>query len=347
MGLKKFDENSTNQIEENIEQSQEDKINALIDENTKKEEEFKNLPLNEQENIIVERINSYRKDYNAYVKKQKYINFAIVGVLLALMITAFVLIIVLGETYPWLMYLSLGIVVVALIATFVFNKIFRNKLNERANDYIGKVCNETAKYLYQEPDFTNLQVLPDKPLQDSVFFDAHIYKDLKGTKSRNLVFANYNGLNFASADLAGFILVNKRTAPMFLGKIFEVDNNYNLDGKYILFQLKGGQLSRPIDDVDDLTLVEGNDIYCIYSNDENWRAVLNKKVLTELRKFNIDSTLIDVIVSIRKGKTLIGIDYEDNFINIPVSSDFEFHNTRRVKEDLNIVLNVVDLINKK
>ena len=40
----------------------------------------------------------------------------------------------------------------------------------------------------------------------------------------------------------------------------------------------------------------------------------------------IDKTLIDVIVSIRPGKTCIGIDYSDEFMSIPVDKEFAIRN---------------------
>ena len=66
----------------------------------------------------------------------------------------------------------------------------------------------------------------------------------------------------------------------------------------------------------------------------------------ELLRFKVDKTLIDVIVSIRHGKVSLGIDYSDEFMNIPVESAFDFKNTKRTKKDFERVLKVFDLINK-
>ena len=172
--------------------------------------------------------------------------------------------------------------------------------------------------------------------------DARFYKNLKNTRSRNLVSVQYKGKLLVSADLAGNIVVKNRLSPMFLGKFYDYENSYNQEGKRIIMQIKGGELSRPIDDVDDLKLVEGNDTYAIYTNDDEWRKVLKQDVIRDICKLEIDKTLIDVIISIRPGKTSIGIDYIDDFMNIPVEHEFDFNLVRRTEADLKKVLTIFD-----
>ena len=114
------------------------------------------------------------------------------------------------------------------------------------------------------------------------------------------------------------------------------------EGKRIIMQIKGGELSRPIDDVDDLKLVEGNETYAIYSDDEEWRKILKQDVIRDICKLEIDKTLIDVIISIRPGKTSIGIDYVDEFMNIPVDHEFDFNLVRKTEADFKKVLTIFD-----
>ena len=71
----------------------------------------------------------------------------------------------------------------------------------------------------------------------------------------------------AVADLAANILVKNRLSPMFLGKFYDYTSSYSKEGKRIIMQIKGGQLSRPVDDIDDLKLVESTDAYLIYTNE--------------------------------------------------------------------------------
>lgn len=328
------------------EEKEVNEIETLIQENTKLEDEFNKLPLDEVQKVVENKVNEHRKKYLAYAKKQKLLNSIASGAILAVAVACFILIMIFGTEYSWVLYVCLGVLAVSLAGAFIISKMFKKRLSAAAEEYIDNMFKTQNEYLYANEKFTEKQYLSGQQMDSGLFFNAHFYKGLHSTKSRNLFIAQYNGKTFASADLAASILIKNRTSPMFLGKYYICDNNYEEEDKYILFQLKGGELSRPIDDVDDLEMVEGNSTYVIYSNDPNWRKVLNKKVIDELRKFRIDSTLIDVILSIRKGKTSVGIDYDDKYINIPVDSDFKFNNLRRTEEDLKKVLDIIDTINK-
>ena len=80
----------------------------------------------------------------------------------------------------------------------------------------------------------------------------------------------------------------------------------------------------------------------IYSNDDDYKKILTDRVKQDLLRFKIDKTLIDVIVSIRYEHVDIGIDYSDEFINIPVESEFKIEDLRKTKEDFKKVLQIID-----
>ncbi len=349
MGLKKFnEEEKVDQEEEKVESKEEEeksKLESIILENSKEEEELKNLPLDEKQKVVTGKIEDARLAYFAYTKKQKKINTMIsVGVIIILII-CIVLIFALGNTYQWVSYLALGLMVVSVVLTFVATKVIKNKLSKQAEEYIRVLYQNENEYLFSGENFSKLEVKAYGQLKDELFIDARFYKNIKGTKSRNLVSVYYKDKQLGSADLAANILIKNRLSPMFLGKFYDYTSRYDKDDKRIVMQIKGGQLSRPIDDVDDLKLVEGNDTYCIYTNDDEWRKILNAHVIKDILKLKIDKTLIDVLISIRKGKCSIGIDYIDEFMNIPVEHEFDFNNVKRVELDLNKILTVFDDLN--
>ena len=283
--------------------------------------------------------------YFAYTKKQKKINTIIsIGVIIVLII-CIVLIFALGEANPWVSYLALGIMVVAVILTFVATKVIKGKLSKQAEEYIKVLYQNVNDYLFSGENFSKLEVKAYGQLKDELFIDAGFYKNIKGTKSRNLVSVYYKDKQMAVADLAANILVKNRLSPMFLGKFYDYTSSYSKEGKRIIMQIKGGQLSRPVDDIDDLKLVESTDAYLIYTNDDEWRKTLNQHTIKDILKLKIDKTLIDVLISIRKDKCSIGIDYIDEFMNIPVEHEFDFNNVKRTELDLNKVLTIFDDLN--
>ncbi len=348
MALKKYDK--TKEEEKVVETAlgEQQIINARIEANKELEEQLKSLPLDEQEDLLKENINKSREVYVKWSKFYKKWNLVLSSILIAILVVFFVLIFMYGTTIAWLGYLSFAIIIADLGVMWFISKWQRKKLGDKAEIYLNEHFNLANLYIYSDESFEEKQTLCTHQIDNTLFFDAHFYQNLKGTKSRNVFFAKYRDKKFIAADLAAFVLIKNRTSPMFLGKFYQLENSYAEENKYILFQLKGGEYSRPIDDVesDDISLVEGNDIYAIYSNDNNWRKVFNRKVIDELRKFNIDSTLIDVLVSVRKGTTVIAIDYSDEFINVPINSVYNAQDTRRAKQDLIKVMQIFDLIDK-
>ena len=348
MGFKKYDSAAEEQKAELEKQQIEDEkssFSSMVEENNKEIEELEALPLDEIQESITKRIEESRETYLSYTKKQKKLSGLISAAVLLVMVGALVLMVTLSAQFPFITYISLAIMIVALGGTFFSTKVFRKKLSVMADLYINTLYKEVNNYLFKDSEkFSELDCKPNGQMKDEIFMDARFYKNLKGTKSRNLVAVNYKGNLLGIADLAGNVLVKNRLSPMFLGKIYDYPNTYANEGKRIIVQVKGGELSRPVDDIDDLQLVDGTKTYAVYTNDENYKKVLSQKVLDQILKLKVDKTLIDVIVSIRPGKTCIGIDYVDEFLNIPVQSKFDFNNVKRQESDLNKVLNILDNI---
>lgn len=347
MALKKYDKEEMLKQEEAEKEKVEEstnKIQMTIEANNLVDEELKKAPLDASQETLCKNIEEARQVYFDASKKQKRISTIITVCTMLVLVGALVLMIVLSQQYNWITWVSIGIMVVVLVAVFVYNRFARNQLSKKAEEYISKLYSEIDNYLFAGENFAELSYKPQGQLKDEIFFDARFYKDLKNTRSRNLVSVQYRGKLFVACDIAGNVLVKNRLSPMFLGKFYDYVNSYDKEGKRIIMQIKGGELSRQIDDVDDLKLVEGNDTFAIYTNDEEWRKVLKQNVISEICKLRIDKTLIDVIVSIRPGKTSIGIDYVDEFMNIPVDHEFDFNLVRRTKADLEKVLTILDEI---
>ncbi len=354
MGLKKYDEKEVQakveqeeaQIDaEQVEEKSE--LESIIDENNKEWEALQNLDLDEKQRIVCENIEKARNDYFAFSKKQKMISNIVAGVVFVLMIASMVLVFTLGqkEGTTWVSYVALGLMLVTVVGSFVVTKTVKGKLGARADEYIKILFENVDGYLYSGENFKELSIKTNGQIKDEIFMDCRFYKNLKNTKSRNLVCVKYKDKDLGIADLAGNILVKNRLSPMFLGRFYDYTSNYDKDDKRITMQIKGSNLSRPIDDVDDLKLVEGNSTYAIYTNDDEWRKVLTQKVIKDITQLKIDKLLIDVVISIRKGKCSIGIDYVDEFMNIPVEKEFEFKNVKRSEHDLQKVLTIFDDLN--
>ena len=354
MGLKKYDaeaikaqEQAELEAKKALEAEQSEEETEEVEPEEEVQETGEVAELSEFEKNVNETVKAKREGYKQYIKKQRWMN-RLATFIVLLSTAGGMAFVLLQEKLPKGVGIGCGfaLIVVGFIATFIISKILKDKRLEQALNYVDVLYQETNKYIFSNTEFTNLNCQPRYQVESELFTDARLYKNIRGTRSRNYATVDYKGHTIQAADLAGNILIKNRTSPMFLGKWYDYASSYDKEDGVILFQLKGKELSRPIDNVDDLKLVDGNKKYNIYSNDENWRKVINDKVLHELTTFRIDSTLIDVLVSIRKGKVSIGIDYSDAFMDVPVESEYNFENTRRAKRDFEKVLKIFDLLNK-
>lgn len=289
-------------------------------------------------------INEKRKEYKVYADKQRKINIAITTAISVVLLGAFICMMVFGKTYDWVLYVCLGVMILVLAGTYLSSNMMKKKLMAQSEVYIDYLYEKTGHYVYDDEEVKNLVITPKGSLDDKWFHDAHFYKDIVNTKGRNFAHFEYKGVEVDTCDLAANMKIKGKLSPKFLGRYYSFKANNKTDGKVTVFQLKGGKLSIPLDDIDDLKLIEGNDKYCIYSNDPNAKKVLNSKVIKELQKFKVVDPLIDVIFSVKDNLISLGIDYADEYLNIPVDSDFTIKNTKIAKQDFKKVVNVLETL---
>ncbi|MCI7602407.1 MAG: hypothetical protein MSS77_04695 [Mollicutes bacterium] len=351
MGLKKYVENpntvenETEKKDVQVEEEIVEEVNAdEIAEETS--EEIVEEPLSNRENEMTKTINEERTNYKDFYKKQRKVNTIVTVSILVVVLGAFLMVIFNDQMGGVGIYVAIGLFVVAIVVSFLTSRAMKNKLTARAQEYVKSLYEITNAYVFDDKDISNLDDLGSEQLPTQEFIDGHFYKNIKATRNRNFVKMLYKSKELLTCDLAASILIKGKTSPMFLGKFYKFPCSYSKENSVILYQLKGGELSRPLDDVDDLKLVDGNKKYNVYSNDDNYKKILTDRILSLLNSFKIDDQLIDVIVSIKKGVVILGIDYSDEFMNIPVESEYNVKNTLRVKKDFERVKKIFDLLNK-
>jgi len=302
----------------------------------------------QDETKLVEDINAKRLEYKKYADKQKKINYLITGIICVVLVTCFALMMIFSTT-DWVLYVGIGVMAVVLLGTYLASRYMRKKLLENAEVYINYLYTQNETYVYRDFKTEDFVATPKGNLQDKFFNDAHFYINIKGTRSRNFVHFKLDGVEYDACDLAGNTLIKGKLSPKFLGKFYSIKLPIDTSDKVTVFQLKGGKLSVPVDNIGDLKLVEGNDTYVIYSNDEKYQSIFTDRLVKALVSFGNKSPKIDVIFSIKNNLISLGIDYEDEFLNIPVDKEFTVNNSRISKEDFKKVRKIVEILseNKK
>lgn len=328
------------------EEKTEEKVEETLEEVEESEEE---LTPTEDDEKIKKAINEKRNDFQTIQKKNRKLGIIVSVGILVFLVASFVLLLTLSKSdMSWISYVCLGVTVVLLVIGYIFQKIDKKKAEEEANKYLDFIFQKTNEYIYKDEKFTDLSVNPtDKEnLAKDIFLSARMYKDIKTVKGRNLTSVTYKENTLTSLDVAGSILVKGRPSPRFLGKLYV----YPFSGEEevrALFQLKGKELSCPVDEIADLTLVEGNEKYVYYVNDERFKNALSSKAIGLIKSIKIDKDVIDCIVAINKNVVYVGIDYSDEFEAIATDKEFTLDNTYKAKKDLEKVLKIIDEINKK
>lgn len=338
----KLDKNQENISQEDF--SIEEEIDVEVEE---VEEEHKE---SDEEVEIKKEINKKREEFNLIQKKNKRKGMIIFGFILVFLVASFVLLLTLtNEDNSWISYVFLGITVFLLVIGYIFQRIEKKNATEAANTYLNFLLEQTDKFIYSDEKFSNFSLVPTDPNSEickGLFLDRRMYKDIKYVRGRNIVYVDYKESKLTSLDVAGSVVIKGRPSPRFLGKLYV----YPYKGKEedrCLFQLKGKELSCPVDDIDDLTIIEGNDKYVYYVDKEENKSLISSKAISLIKSIKIDKDVIDVIVTVNKGFVGVGIDYSDEFEAIAIDKDFKLDNTYKTKKDLNKVLQIIDEINKK
>jgi hypothetical protein len=290
-------------------------------------------------------INAKRLEYKKYADKQKKINIIITSGVVVVLVAAFICMMVFSSV-DWVTYVAIGAMACVLVVTYLSSKIMKKKLMANAEIYINYMYDKTSKYIYDDKDIKDLTATPKGSLEDKWFLDAHFYTNIKNTKSRNFAHFKIGSVEYDVCDLAGNTTIKNKLSPKFLGRYYSMKANYKTDGKVSIFQLKGGALSIPLDDIEDLKLIEGNDDYVLYSNDPNCNKIFSQKLIKELEKFKVENPLIDIIFSVKDNLISLGIDYVDEFLNIPVDKDFSIRYTQVSKQDFKKVVNVINVLSE-
>lgn len=308
------------------EESEEETI-TLLDDNETKE--------------IIKSINEKREDFAKVQKKWRILGLVGTGIFLIFIIAGFILVtsFIKSDNYKWLSYVGFGLVVIGFGVTLLFSKLQKNKVAAAASIYVDYYYEQKAKLLFNIEGIKDVKAAGKFDNKEE-FLRAKFYKDIKTVRSRFGVNFSYDEKKCVLSETAGCILVKNKTKPMFLGKFFICNIKYEKPTT-ILFQLKGKELSQPVDAINNLELKEGNDKYVIYSNDDDYKEYLNSKVLSLIKEFKIKDPIIDVIVSIHENELSIGIDYIDEYMNAPIDKPLEVGRISKEKADLEKLLAII------
>ena len=291
-------------------------------------------------------VDKMREDYLKTAKKSKYVSY---GVMIPVLVAMLVLLIFLTQegTEDWVKGLLIGIVVVVLVGLFVFRFILRKKLDEKVKDYVTNYYKTTISYMFNGEEFSNLAIDPKGKVEKEFFVNARLYNGVQNVGSRNVCKFDHNGRTFTFVEMAASVQGVKKLEPIFVGKVLKYTMKNEVNGRMVGQVLGGNKLSKIIDDHEGLEQVYNSSNSSFYSNMQKEKNLLTKSIHDLFSKYKLGNDLLDVIISVNGKEIVIGLDYNDPVMQLPVEKKFDKKLVDDIQHAVLISISIIEAIAEK
>ena len=268
-------------------------------------------------------IEDARKDlFKAYSTSRKLSNILMIVVVAAIAGIMF-LIISNNQILKILGYSLAGLLVAGMIVYYILN---RKKLPNKIKEYVPFVMKTINDQMFSDSAYKDLKNDPEEKLAMDDLIGDGVYLDATGINSRNVVHGTYNGHHFlyAEAALTRPSSRKQQVPPLFVGRYVSVPNQMKFDGRYILtFKNPKSPVDLP-NNIDDLSLLEDKEGFSVYGpQDANYRDVIDSKIISQLKKINVEGHLLNVNAVFWGGHTAVYLSYDDPILSVPFDKEFD------------------------
>ncbi len=247
-----------------------------------------------------------------------------------------------GIKYGWgisLTAVSIGIIV----GYYILSKRVNDNL---MSDYLKVYYGAVNAYVFGNTRFKDVHGDVAGKIDQNDFNDCLAYKDVSQLSSRNVVNYTIDGkIKAKICDCAAQQSTVKRLVPLFIGKYLIADNTYTGNDEIIIY-LTGNSKSLPPNNLENLPKVLNSKKMVIHTNNKNYESVVNAKVRQAIAQLVTNNVLVDCFISITKGKTYIGLGYDDCLMVVPLQNAFSPVPMERYKKDMVTVSDIVVNLNK-
>lgn len=241
-------------------------------------------------------------------------------------------------------YLMVGAIGLSLLLILSYNFLIKRYLNGKMKIYFDAFYKNTTEFVFDGSDYSDVDFKVENKIEAIQFTENNIYADVVQVGSRNLTSYKYKGMPISVCDAAGQVKSVKSLAPIFVGKYFMAANSYDQDEPIVIY-LKGNAKSLPPTNIGHLEVISDDNRMIIYSNNKEAMKFVNKKVQTILKKIKTNDILVDVAISIQKGKTFVCAGYDDILMVLPLEKPYNPKATRTYKDDLHDISEFIYAIN--
>ena len=289
------------------------KTNEQVEE--KEEVNASEQPASEQTYDVV--IEEARKNlYKSYMLSRRISNIIMFTVVAAICGIMF-LIISNEQALKITGYVLAGVLLVGMVVYYLLN---RKRFPNKTKEYVTLVSNKLNDEMFNKQGFEEINFNREERLTMDDLVGDGVYSGATGINSRNVVHGVYKKHHFLYGEAA---LIRPSTRkqqvpPLFVGRYISIPNDLKFDGRFI-FVFKNPK--EPLDipnNVEDLVALEEKEDFAVYGPEgSNFHDLISNKVISALRRLELDAHLLNVNVVFWGGHTAAYLSYDDAIMSVP------------------------------
>lgn len=290
-------------------------------------------------------IEEERRSFLSKYKKQNTFKWIVSMIALAGVIVTWIVIPNVAGGESWSMPVMISVIVGLLALLLLYTFWVRKSLNTKMKDYFNVFYSESNNYVFDQEGFDKVEMQTPDKLTKEQFADCGMYKDIIEVGSRGLTAFEYHNVPIMVSDCAGQVKTEKRIAPVFVGKYLFAASNYEEDDPIVIY-LKGDQRSLPPTNADDMRSVFDDKKMTIWSNNSKWEKTVNSSLKKLLNGVKLSNDLVDLAISIQKGRVFVCMGYDDPLMVLPLEKPYNSNPVKTYKKDVLAVVKIIEELNK-
>ncbi len=297
---------------------------------------------------LSDRQTKFMSEYNKGRRIQVIMTIVVFAFFLACLIVMFI-----GKKeLNFLMYIFLGLAVVAFIASMVINSKFKKSSIDSIDSYVHSYFFILDCFSYSENEASNVKCSPNAKVEDSEVIESHYFDTILSINSRNRVSGSFKGHLFATNDVAvrvpetsAQVTAKKKDKIGFYGKYYAFD--VKSDNSIIIIRKsnEGAKTAEPtyLDGYEEVTIEGLNENFEVYATDiEKAKELFTDTFKELLENLVIDKNLLDYFISLNPLGTKVALNYSDAMMSVPLQNKYQIEVVKKHLDDNKAVFAIVN-----
>lgn len=291
----------------------------------------------------LEDVETGRKAFLKVVKKENIIKWVVAALSIGLLIFSFVYLIQQeAQAMKITGYCMVAVSILIIVAYYLLAKKFNNS---KMKIYLKRYYGDINAHVFGQEIFKDVHGDIDGKIENNEFNSSLLYKNVSTIGSRNIVNFKVDGLECKMCDCAAQMTTLKKLEPLFIGKYLITPNTYEGNEQIVIY-LTGNSRALPPNNVDHLPKAVNTRKMIIYTSNQKYESIVNAKARQLISELVTNNVLVDVSISITKGKTYFCLGYDDCLMVLPLQEKFNPLPVYKFKKDMEIIAEIIKQLNK-